>query len=343
MWRRFYALFKARNLEFVRDRASLGWNIIFPLLILIGFSFIFDGEGRAQYKVGVLGEIPGQAEALDNQRQLPFFQLKYVEFVSYDDAARAKQRIEQHQLDLLVAPSEKTYWLNDSSPQGYFVEQLLLGYDGAYQRVTLSGREIRYLDWVLPGILGMNMMFSCLFGVGYVIVRYRKSSVLKRLKATPLRAIEFILAQIVSRLMIVVAMAAFVFIVCDFMFDFYMLGSYLNLLLVAVLGGLCMISLGLLMASRSRSEELAGGILNLVTWPMMILSGVWFSMEGAPQWLQNFAQALPLTHLVESARSIMTEGAGLWELKLPIAIMLAMTLVFLTLSALLFRWEGDGR
>ncbi|MBE1299217.1 MAG: ABC transporter permease subunit [Alteromonadaceae bacterium] len=343
MWKRFYALFKARNLEFFRDRSSLAWNIIFPLLILIGFSFIFDGDGKAQYKVGVLGQIPEVQNNTDNERHNDFYQLKYVEFVSYEDESKATQRVEQHQVDLLVAPLQKTYWLNESSPKGYFVEQLLLGAAPEYQRITLSGKEIRYLDWVLPGILGMNMMFSCLFGVGYVIVRYRKSSVLKRLKATPLHAIEFILAQIISRLFIVVFMAAAVFVVCDFMFDFYMLGSYLNLLIVAFLGALCMISLGLLMASRSRSEELAGGMLNMVTWPMMILSGVWFSMEGAPEWIQTVALALPLTHLVDSARSIMTEGTNLWELKNSVFALLGMTAVFLTLSAYLFRWEGDGR
>ena len=341
--KRLRALFYARNLEFFRDTSSLSWNLAFPLLILIGFYFIFDGDDKAQYKVGVIGQIPEIITSENVHNGEPFFQLRYIEFVEYSDEANAVEKVRQHKIDLLLDPIAKTYWLNDTSPKGYFVEQLLVGGWDDYQRNTITGKEIRYIDWVLPGILGMNMMFSCLFGVGYVIVRYRKASVLKRLKATPLRPIEFILAQIFSRLFIVLFMSGFVFIVCNWMFDFYMLGSYLHLLIVAFLGGLCMVSLGLLVASRIRSEELAGGMLNLVTWPMMILSGVWFSMEGAPQWLQNIAMIFPLSHLVDSARSIMTEGADLWQLRYSLVTMLVMTLVFLILSAILFRWEGDGR
>lgn len=343
MWHRFYAVFKARNLEFFRDRASLGWNIAFPLLILVGFYFIFDGDGRAQYKVGVLDSMPASAVTENHGRMASFYELRFIEFVTYQDRQQALDRVQRHSLDLLVAPKEGTYWVNDSSPKGYFTEQLLIREFPNLKRVTLSGREIRYLDWVLPGILGMNMMFSCLFGVGYVIVRYRKASVLKRLKATPLNAIEFILAQILSRLFIVVMMAAGIFSVCNLMFDFYMLGSYWLLLLIAALGGFCMIALGLLMASRSRSEELAGGLLNLVTWPMMILSGVWFSLEGAPVWLQRAADILPLTHIVSSARQVMTEGADLWDVRYSLLTLTVMTVLFLALSARLFRWEGDGR
>lgn len=342
-WNRFHALFKARNLEFFRDRSSLSWNLIFPFIILIGFAFIFDGDGRSQYKVGVLGEVPQQQEQESTDRKSDFFALKYIEFVEYQEEGKAQQKVQQHALDLLVKPSTNQYWVNDSSPKGYVVEQLLLGSETTFERLVLSGREIRYLDWVVPGILGMNMMFSCLFGVGYVIVRYRKSSVLKRLKATPLMAIEFILAQIFSRLFIVVFLSSFVFLVCDWMFDFYMLGSYWLLLLIAFLGGLCLIALGLLIASRSRSEELTGGLLNIVTWPMMILSGVWFSLEGAPEFIQQFALILPLTHMVDAARSIMTEGATFSDLSFSIFVMLGMTLVFMFLSAWLFRWEGDGR
>ena len=347
-WRRFTALFYARNLEFFRDKSSLSWNIAFPVLILLGFSFVFDGDDKAQYKVGVLqsgvAHITTESNLKKSSEQAKdFLALRYLEFVDYSDEADAIENVRKHKVDLLLEPASQRYWLNDSSPKGYIVEQLLLGHSTGYQRHLLDGREVRYLDWVVPGILGMNMMFSCLFGVGYVIVRYRKSSVLKRLQATPLKPIEFILAQIVSRLFIVVTMSSLVFLATDFMFDFYMLGSYFSLLLVACLGGMCLISLGLLIASRSRSEELTGGLLNMITWPMMILSGVWFSLEGAPQWLQVVAQLFPLTHILEAARSIMTDGASLWQLRGTLFALTAMSLVFLTLSAVLFRWEGDER
>ncbi|MBU2179315.1 MAG: ABC transporter permease, partial [Gammaproteobacteria bacterium] len=142
---------------------------------------------------------------------------------------------------------------------------------------------------------------------------------------------------------IVLFIATSIYIGCNWLFDFVMLGSYLDLLLVTVLGAIAMISLGLLIASRSRSEELTGGLLNMASWPMMILSGVWFSLEGAPKALQFVADLLPLTHLVSAARAIMTDGAALSQLTYPITVMVAMIVIFLSIAAMLFRWQGDGR
>ncbi|MFB1000824.1 MAG: ABC transporter permease, partial [Colwellia sp.] len=149
---------------------------------------------------------------------------------------------------------------------------------------------------------------------GYVIVRYRKNSVLKRLKATPLSAFEFVSAHLVSRIFIVMFMSSVVYIGCNLFFDFYMLGSYFDLFMIAVLGAISLISLGLLVASRSKSEELIGGLLNLTSWPMMLLSGVWFSLEGAPNAVKVLADFLPLTHLVSGARKVITEGATLADI-----------------------------
>ena len=338
MLKRFLAVLKARNLEYFRDRSSLGWNVAFPFFIVIGFYFIFNGDDKSQYKVGLLKTI-----SQSTSEQAPLLDLKHIEFVFYEDKALAQFKLQQHAIDLLVDIAGEQYWLNASSPKGYIAEKLLLSTTQDYSKNTLTGREIRYLDWVLPGILGMNMMFSCLFGVGYVIVRYRKNGVLKRLQATPLSALEFLLAQVVSRLFIVLLVSIGIYVACDLMFDFYMVGSYLTLFLVAVLGAFSMIALGLMIASRSRSEELTGGLLNLVSWPMMMLSSVWFSMEGSSQFMQNVAQIFPLTHLVGGARAVMTEGAALSDLGYSIGLLCVMTIIFLAVGAALFRWEGDSR
>jgi len=195
------------------------------------------------------------------------------------------------------------------------------------------------VDWVMPGVLGMNVMFSCLFGVGYVIVRYRKNGVLRRLKATPLRAHEFLLAQIVSRLLLVVVVSSVIYLGTDLLVDFRMLGSYLDLLLTLVVGAFSLISLGLVVASRIRSDELAGGLLNLLSWPMMFLSGVWFSLEGIHPLLQRLALCLPLTHLIAGARAVMIDGAGLAEMGHHVLILVAMTSMFLSIASVIFRWE----
>ena len=331
-FKRFFAVIKARNIEFFRDRSSLGWNLLFPILILVGLSFIFSGDGKAVYKVGVLN-----TESV----QSTFMETRYVEFIDYEDSTLATLKLEQHAIDFIVDFSEEAYWVNQGSPNSYLIEKIFLGQHTDFKRLETNGKKIRYVDWILPGILGMNMMFSCLFGVGYVIVRYRKNSVLKRLKATPLSAFEFVSAQLVSRIFIVMFMSSVVYIGCNFFFDFYMLGSYFDLFVIAVLGAISLISLGLLVASRSKSEELIGGLLNLSSWPMMLLSGVWFSLEGAPNAVKIIADFLPLTHLVAGARKVITEGATLADISYHVMALLIMSSVCLALGSYLFSWNTE--
>jgi len=336
-YQRFLAVFKGRNIEFFRDKSSLGWNLIFPILLLVGFSFVFSNDNKTIYKVGVIKQLENNNESLTH----PFLSIKHMSFISYKEIDQAKEKLTRHSIDFIVDLNKQEYWLNELSPNSYLVSQIFLAYEKKYKRQVLSGKAIRYVDWVLPGILGMNMMFSCLFGVGYVIVRYRKNHVLKRLKATPLNALEFVTAQLVSRLFIVLTMSSIVYIGCNFMFNFYMLGSYIDLLVIGLLGAFSLITLGLLVASRSKSEELIGGLLNLTSWPMMILSGVWFSLEGAPNAIKIIADFFPLTHLVAAARKIMTEGATLMDVSYHVSILCGMSVLFLLLGAYLFSWNTE--
>jgi ABC-2 type transport system permease protein len=334
--KKFLAILHARNMEFIRDRSSLSWNILFPLLLVVGFAFVFSGEPKDLYKVGVIGD-PSRITGAETE----FFKTKYIQFIPVGDLAKGIDKVDHFQLDLLVSLSEgRRYWVNANSPNGYILERLLKA-EGrtAYRKEVVTGKEIRYVDWVVPGILAMNMMFSCLFGVGYVIVRYRKNGFLKRLKATPLKPFQFLLAQMVSRLLLIQTITVLVYAGCNYFIHFQMRGSYATLFLISLAGSVCLISLGLLVAARLSSEELAGGILNLLTWPMMLLSGVWFSLEGANPVVRKIAQFLPLTHLVDGARAIMTEGGGFAQVLPQLTILLVMSVVFLAIGSMIFRWE----
>jgi len=331
----FWAIFKARNIEFIRDRATLGWNLMFPLLLIVGFAFMFNDGDKVQYRVGWLGSLESTEVLLDVDS------IRYVEFIEYEDRDEALEKLSHHQIDLLMQPNGDAlnYWVNDDSPAGYIAEQLFKSNTVVpSHRQAVSGEPIRYLDWVAPGILAMNMMFSCLFGVGYVIVRYRKSGVLKRFQATPTSAFTFLSAQVASRLVVVLFVTVSIFTAMALLFDFIIKGSVLVLFFIAVLAAMSMISLGLLVSSRTQSEELAGGLLNLITWPMMLLSGVWFSLEGGAVWVQLLAQGFPLTHALSAARAVMLDGATWVEVLPNLVVLMAMTLVFLGLAAKLFRW-----
>jgi len=132
---------------------------------------------------------------------------------------------------------------------------------------------------------------------------------------------------------------AVVWIGCDLIFSFTVMGSYLDLFLIFFLGSLSLTALGLVLASRGTSEEFTTGILNFISWPMMFLSGVWFSLEGASPWVKSVSQIFPLTHLLKAARKIMHDGAGLMDVSLEIVILSVMTLAFLTLGAAMFSWN----
>lgn len=339
MIRRFLALFQARNMEFLRDKSSLGWNIAFPILLVFGLALIFSDGDRAMFKVGVL------TEAALEDLEHPLLKDPHIEFFTVADEQSARRKVRLHKIDLLLDPAAPgRYWVNQQSQKGHFLEIQLLASTGAAsppERVEVDGQAVRLIDWLMPGILGMNMMFSCLFGVGYVVVRYRKSGFLKRLNATPARAIEFLAAQIFSRLLLIVTLTAAVFVGTDLILDFRMDGSYLLLFITAVLGAMALIAMGLMISARVSSEELAGGLLNFVTWPMMVLSDVFFSMEGSHPAIITLAKFLPLTQLMHASRAIMLEGAGLADVLPQLAMLAAMTVIFLLVGAWLFRWRAD--
>ena len=345
MLKRILTIFITRNREYFRDREAFWWNFIFPFLIIAGFSVMFQRGPEPEYKFGV---VPSQApSAFGQQAVRSVRESGLARIVEFSDRREALEKLRRHKLDLVLEPTGPPvlYWINRSSPKGGVAESLLVKsiHDPAETArladgQAVEGRRIQYLDWLFPGIIAMNMMFSALYGVGYVIVRYRKIGVLKRLKATPLTPFEFLAAQVLSRMYLLLITNGVVYAVCMWIFDFRCEGSYWDLLAVFCLGGAANIALGLILAAWTESEEFANGLLNLIAWPMMFLSEVWFSLEGSPEWVRIVARLLPLSHVTEGMRRIMNDGAGLGDLAFEISVLSVMTVVFMALGSYLFRW-----
>jgi ABC-2 type transport system permease protein len=345
--KRIWIMFKARNWEFFRDRASFGWNFLFPFLLVAGFGILFGGREYTAYKIGVFPE-PSETPAVESLA-LPaaFKQTRFLQFVGFGSEAEALEKLRHHKVDFVIqsgAPPYR-YWINDSSPQGQLAEKIFQASlagpadPALIRREQIHSAEIRYIDWLFPGILAMNMMFSALWGVGYIVVRYRKNGALRRLKATPLTAFEYLSAQMLSRLFLLMFTLLVVWFGCDLIFHFHVEGSLVEIFLLFFLGSLSLTSLGLVLAARGVSEEFTTGILNFISWPMMFLSEVWFSLEGAPAWVKHAAQVFPLTHLLRAIRKIMNDGAGLVGVLPEIAVLLMMTAIFLGVGAYLFSWD----
>lgn len=297
---------------------------------------MFNGESTDLFKVAVLQG--------DKPVDVVFLKTEYIKFFEVTDLHDAILKVQRHQIDMLLdLRSVPKYWINEFSANGYMLEKLyiesLTTVKPNLQREIVTGKDIRYVDWVMPGVLAMNMLFSCLWGVGWVVVRYRKNGVLRRLSATPLTPFEFLTAQVVARLIIVTVVTIMVFSGADLLVGLTMRGSYLALFLVFFSGAACFTSMGLLVATRLKTEEVADGLLSLLSWPMMIMSGVWFSMEGAHPVAQAISRIFPLTYLVEAARQIMIDGAGLSDVTFEIALLSGISLLLLLVCAKLFRWS----
>jgi ABC-2 type transport system permease protein len=330
--KKFTAIVYARTMEFVRDRGTLFWNLLFPVVLVVGFSFAFSGNDDTMFKIGILGD--------NTQLEESFLELSAIETIQYDtDPELVLEKLRRHQIDMIINFDEQSYYLNKESSATEVLRSLSVSDLGKFREKEISGKAIRYVDWLVPGIIGMNMLFSCMFGVGFVIVRYRKNGVLKRMKATPVSPFTFITAQMVSRFFIVLITSIVVFTGTNLFLKFVVNGSYLLLIFLTVMAIFCMISLGLIFAARLKSEELASGLMNLITFPMMIFSGVFFSLEGTPQFMQTLSKFFPLTHFIEGARSVMIDGAGLVEVLPNIAVLSGMTILFLIISSAFFRWE----
>jgi ABC-type multidrug transport system permease subunit len=346
-FKRLWSILKARNLEFFRDRSAFGWNFLFPFLLVAGFGIIFGGKTYTEYKIGVFPSETKQVSIAELNIPQRFKETPYLKFIGFPNAEEGLEKLKHHRIDFLLKTGNgpHQYWISDASPKGYVVEQMfkasLFPAESTLnaEKKEIKGSAIRYIDWLFPGILAMNMMFSALWGVGYVVVRYRKNGVLKRLKVTPLTAFEYITAQAISRIFLLMFTLVIVWTGCDLIFGFNVQGSYINLFIIFFLGSLSLTALGLVLASRGTSEEFTTGILNFISWPMMFLSEVWFSLEGAPQWVKSFAKIFPLTHMLTAARKVMHDAAGLIDVGPEIMILSLMTLGFLSLGAALFSWN----
>ncbi len=337
MSKRLIAMVKARILEVLRDRMALAWNLLFAPLLVIGMATVFSGGAQTVAKIGVIGDLPLTPATH------PFLGTPAVAFYKETENEKAIAKVQRQRIDLLLDLRSKPahYWVNSDSDKGKLLQKLLLSSEPGALEQPVTGARIRYADWLVPGLLALNIMFSSLFAIGHVIVRYRKSGYLKRLNGTPLRAFEFISAQLLACLIMMVVVSSGIFTACDALLHLRMEGSYFNLLLVATLGSMTMIAMSLLVAARISSEELSGGLLNLISWPMLVLSGVFFSLDGAPVFVQHIAELFPLTHMLEAARAVMLDGAGLADIAKPLMVMTGMTALFLALGASSFRWTQD--
>ncbi|MGH7579396.1 MAG: ABC transporter permease [Gemmatimonadales bacterium] len=335
-----------RYREFFREPEAVFWVFVFPVLLTAGLGIAFRNQAPERTPVAVVERGAASQAVLEALSRSPdLLPAEYAE-------AEAANALRIGRVALVVVPGggpdSIEYRFDEERPESrtarLLVNDALQRGAGRTDPVSVRDRQVRepgsrYVDFVVPGLLGMNLMGSGIWGLGFTIVDARRKKLLKRMIATPMSRTQFLASFVLSRLTLLVievgALLGFALIA----FGVPMRGSVLSLLAICLLSALSFGALGLLLASRARTLEGVSGLMNLVMLPMWIFSGVFFSASRFPDALQPFIQALPLTAVNDALRATLLEGAGWGRLAPELGIIAAWLVVSFALAARLFRWR----
>jgi ABC-type multidrug transport system permease subunit len=343
-WHAFLQLLLARLRMFYREPVALFWVYGFPTLLAVGLGIAFTGREPPPPAVDVQGT-PAETEAVAlakylNEKGLP---------AEVHSAEECLDRLSNGKTALYVVPTAKgpRYEYDparsDSVMALHWVDALLVrkSAPGAppldAHRVERPGS--RYIDFLMPGLMGLNLMGGGLWGIGFVLVDLRVRKLFKRYMATPMRREDFLLSILTARLVFLAPDMTFLLLVATLGFGVPVRGNPLTLILVILAGAVAFAGIGLLVACRAEKTETVSGLMNLVMLPMWLLSGTFFSAERFPAAMQPFVQALPLTQLNNALREVMLNDLGLHEVAWRLGILAAWGGVTFLLALKWFRWR----
>jgi len=329
-------LTRHRILAFVRQPEGVFWVFAFPLVLSAVLGFAFQGGEQAPSRIGVVGDPGGWVARLESD---PSIELERFATREYADRRLAGGHIDA--LVLAVAPAQLR--LDPARPEAEVARLrtlVALGEidDGQLSIEPVTERGARYVDFLFPGLLGMNLMGTGLWSIGFAVADMRQRKVLKRLLVTPMRRSSFLASLIAARLAYLAAE-----LVLLTAFGVWVLGVPLRMglisyTLLSLVGAIAFSSLGLLVSSRTKTIEGISGLVNLLIVPMWLGSGVFFSYERFPEAIHPVLRALPLTALNDALRAGMIDGAGLLDMVPELAILVAWTIVPFALALRIFRW-----
>ena len=332
--------------EFLREKEAVFWVFVFPVLMTFALGIAF--RNTAPDKTPVAIEAQATDARVDEVAGVLSRSADVTATVMNPD--EAAQALRSGKVAIVVKPVNDSfeYRFDPTRPESRTARLLV---DDVLQRgkgradvvktgdVQVTEPGARYVDFLVPGLIGMNLMGSGLWGLGFTVVIARARKLLKRFAATPMKRSHYLLSFMLSRLVFLVLEVAAVVIFAIVAFGFTVRGSWLSLVAIIVLGGFTFSGIGLLVAARPTTIEGVSGLMNFIMLPMWLLSGTFFSSERFPHVLQPFIKALPLTALNNLLRAVMNEGAPLSANWIPIAVLLAWFLVSFVVALKIFRWQ----
>lgn len=361
----FYQLTLAQLRIFFRNRQALFWILSFPFFFMFIFGLLFDNDRATTYELSIvdLDQSPMSKQIKQSFQEQDLFKIS-----SDQDLKTANEKLKKGEIDLFIVfpqnfseqlknkqqtpASIEVYYSHQNANQLQSILPVVEGNIDAiskkitqYQPVILpkmkeiSGLRLTYLDFLVPGIIAMQIMSNNMNGVAGQIASWRERGVLRRMQGTTLTASTFIASQIAARLLINGLQALLLLLIGYFLFDVGIHGSIVDVIWFIILGTLTFMSIGLIIASLAKTPESAGPIAGFLSFPLMFLGGVFFPISNMPTYLQPVVQALPIAHLSTAFREIMNAGTPLTELLPEMGWLCLWLVVGFTLATRLFKWE----
>ncbi len=329
-----YQLTLCRIREFFREPAAIFWVYGFPLLLAVALGTAFRNRPVERIRVDLVDA--SLKSSLESDPRLE---------ITVSSEVEARNRLRTAKTDLVVVEPNR-YLLDPNRPESVLAKNAV---DNVRLRATantpppveesMTEPGSRYIDFLIPGLIGINLMGGGLFGVGFVVVDLRVRKLLKRYLATPMRKTDFLLSLMLSRLLFtfveMLLLVGFAWLV----FDITIRGSLLAFAVLVTIGGFAFAGLGLLIACRAKTIETVSGLMNAIMLPMYIFSGVFFSSERFPEEIQPVLKALPLTQLIDGLRAVMNDGAGFAAILIPCAVLAAWGVAAFAIALRYFRWR----
>lgn len=356
--------------EFYREPGVLFWAFGFPILMAWGLGLAFKEKPDIIRKVAV---IENALTKTDSQSTLQLFLKKETKEVKKDHSAdhshvkdifdkklgkttyyftstnwnNAILMLKRGQVTLIMKEEngKLTYHFDPASPEARLVqlqlESMIRG-DKKFEEspgvvpLTLSGT--RYIDFLIPGLIAMSIMMSCMWGISWTIIDNRSKKLLRRMVATPMKKSNFLVSLFVARLVLSLVESLFIYLFAHWYFGMTIQGSITALIIICITGNIAFTGIAVLAACHTSKPEIGNGIINAVTSPMMVISGIFFSYANFPDWAVPVIKLLPLTMLADITRSIFNEGAGLAEAFIPATVLTSLGLVTFGLGLRFYKW-----
>jgi len=350
----FLAMVIANLKMTVRNKQALFWNLAFPAIFILLFGAVFENQGMSSFSVGLAGA-DSELRAAVRQAMEGSDAFDLHEGTTDEELAALE---DDDRSIVLVFPEDgsdapiQLYEAAAGGPTGQIAvaatRSVVMEVAGAQSGIQIEQRQIEtenasYIDWFVPGILGMSLMNSGIIGIATAFVSFREKGILRRIKVTPFPLWKFILARIVAALVLALVTSSILIGIGWAAWDLTVKGNPLLIVLTLIIVSLSMLSIGYAIAAISRNTETAASYANLVTFPMMFLSGVFFPLGALPDWLSPVVRVMPLKYAVEALRSIMLDGDGLEAILPQLGILLAIFAICLAFATRYFRWDEAPR